>query len=392
MLLTFLAAAWIPLGAAVATPLDELVGVAAASQEAAVQRDILRGMDRALRGRRVPAPNGWAGIESRFIGSPDRELRRLTLSLGLAFGTGTALSELRRITLDDTAATDDRRESFALLLSAKPPGMPELLRRLVSVAGLRSTAIRGLAGYDDPETPGLLLREYARLGADERRDVLNTLGARATSATQLLAAVADGRVPRTDITADVVRQLRNLKDTAVTKSLAEIYGVLQETTPDMTAEIRRVRGVYGAGGSQPGDAPRGRAVFNRVCAQCHRLFDSGGEVGPDITGANRRDLDYLLQNILFPNAVIPNEYRASTVETKDGRVITGIVKSRDAARVLVQTANEVLSLRADEITRIELSEISMMPEGLLSGLKDQEMRDLIYYLTRTGQVPLPAGS
>jgi putative heme-binding domain-containing protein len=221
-------------------------------------------------------------------------------------------------------------------------------------------------------------------------DALNTLAGRAGNARQLLAAVASGAVPRTDLTADLVRQLRNHKDEALRKQLTELWGVMKETSPDMQAEVERVKRVYWAGGSTPGDGPRGRVVFNKICAQCHTLFDSGGHVGPDITGANRSDLDYLLQNILYPNAVVPNEYRATTIETKDDRTITGIVKEQNATAVVIQTANELLTVPRGEIKSQSTSDQSLMPEGLIAQLKDGEMRDLLYYLSRPGQVNLPA--
>ncbi|HAB15047.1 MAG TPA: dehydrogenase, partial [Verrucomicrobiales bacterium] len=119
------------------------------------------------------------------------------------------------------------------------------------------------------------------------------------------------------------------------------------------------------------------------------LFDHGGAVGPDITGANRTDLDYLLQNILFPNAVIPNEYRASTFEVNDGRVVMGVLKQTDGTAYRVQTATELVTLPRNEVAKVEQSNQSMMPEGLLAPLKEQEVRDLLYYLSRPGQVPLP---
>jgi putative heme-binding domain-containing protein len=130
-------------------------------------------------------------------------------------------------------------------------------------------------------------------------------------------------------------------------------------------------------------------VFNQVCAQCHHLFDFGGNVGPDITGANRLDLDYLLQNILYPNAVIPNEYRQSLVETKDGRVVSGIVKGQEGGTLVIQAANEVVRVPVADVARREQADNSMMPEGLVAQLKEEQVRDLLYYLGRPGQVPLP---
>ncbi|MGV3772902.1 MAG: family 16 glycoside hydrolase, partial [Verrucomicrobiales bacterium] len=91
-------------------------------------------------------------------------------------------------------------------------------------------------------------------------------------------------------------------------------------------------------------------------------------------------------------AVIPNDYRSTTVEMKDERVLTGIVKKDDANALTVATANEQVVLPRNEILSVRVSEISMMPEGLLDSLTEQEVRDLIYYLSRPGQVPLMASA
>ena len=69
----------------------------------------------------------------------------------------------------------------------------------------------------------------------------------------------------------------------------------------------------------PPDLAQGRAIFGKSCAQCHTLFGVGGKVGPDLTGSNRANLDYLLENIIDPSAVIPKEYAATVVDMKDGR-------------------------------------------------------------------------
>ena len=168
--------------------------------------------------------------------------------------------------------------------------------------------------------------------------------------------------------------------------------VYRPSSADKQAEIRKYRDIYHAGGSLPGEASSGRAVYNRICAQCHTLFDSGGKVGPDLTGSNRRDLDYVLENIVDPNAVVPNEYRAVNIDTSDDRTLTGIIKHQDDNSVTLATANETITLPRKEIKSLQQSELSMMPEGLLQPLSDQEVRDLIYYLSRPGQVPLAAGS
>src|SRR5207253_4192856 len=168
----------------------------------------------------------------------------------------------------------------------------------------------------------------------------------------------------------------------VSQQIQQFWGVYRSSNPDKQADIRRYKNIYHAGGSLPGEASSGRAVYNRICSQCHTLFDSGGKVGPDLTGSNRRDLDYLLENIIDPNAVVPNEYRAVNVETTDDRSLTGIIKQQDEKSVTLGTANETITLGRKEIKSLQQSELSMMPEGLLQPLTDQEVRDLIYYLSR----------
>src|SRR5204863_4564253 len=133
-------------------------------------------------------------------------------------------------------------------------------------------------------------------------------------------------------------------------------------------------------------------VFTRTCQQCHTLFDTGGKVGPDLTGSNRGELDYILQNIVDPNAVIPNDYKAWTLETTDDRSISGILKQHDDKSVTLVSANETLVIPRAEIKSLKESALSMMPEGLLQTCTDQEVRDLIYYLRSPAQAPLPATS
>jgi putative membrane-bound dehydrogenase-like protein len=354
------------------------------------QLEMLRGLSAALRGQRTaPMPDTWPAAESHLAANPHPEIRTLAQSLSLKFGSDRARTELRHTALDAQSPTPIRRAALDALLAAKDSALPHVLRELLHAAELRGPALRALAQFADPQTPETVLRVYASLDSSQRRDALNTLASRPPYARSLLDAVAARQIPVNDITADVIRQLRSFNDPDVQEQLALLYGPARPVDPDRQAEIERYRRIYHAGGSQPGDASRGRVVYNLVCAQCHTLFDDGGAVGPDLTGSNRGDLNYILENILDPNAVIPNEYRATEIETTDGRVVTGIVKVQGDTHLTLQTANELLNIPRDEILALDHSELSMMPEGLLDPLSDQQVRDLIYYLSRPGQVPLP---
>jgi putative heme-binding domain-containing protein len=97
-----------------------------------------------------------------------------------------------------------------------------------------------------------------------------------------------------------------------------------------------------------------------------------------------------LQNAIDPNAVIPNDYRTSNIETKDDRSITGIVTRQDDNAITVVTANETLLIPRNELKSMTQTELSMMPEGLLQAISEDEVRDLLAYLRSPAQVALPA--
>lgn len=376
--------------AAAPEAMTRMVRMLAETDDAQLQLDILRGLSAGFRGQeRLPMPAGWEQVESRLGGSANGDVRTLVQTLSLTFGSQGALKALRALAADPKAEAGARRNALDSLMASRDPELRSLLQRLVPDAAVRGIALRQLAAFDDGATPGLILAEYGKLAAGEKRDALNTLVSRVSFAKPLLAAVGAGTVPRSDLTAELVRQLRNLRNPDLEKQITQVWGVMKDTSPDMAKEVERYKALYWKGGSTPGDASKGRVVYNQVCAQCHHLFDSGGAVGPDITGANRSDLEYLLQNILFPNAVIPNEYRQTLVEMKDGRLISGIVKGQEGGTLLIQTANELVRVAMADIATREQAENSMMPEGLVAGLEEQQVRDLLYYLGRPGQVPLP---
>src|SRR5262249_2299696 len=160
--------------------------------------------------------------------------------------------------------------------------LPDQLHGLILDPTLGGEAVRGLSAFHDAATPGVLLEAYGKLGRFERRDVLNTLGSRREWARALLAAVEADRIPRGDLTADIIRQLRNLGDPEVSSRIQRVWGAVRETTADRVRNITRYRAMLRSVPSTPPDLSLGRAVFAKTCQQCHTLFGVGGNVGPDL--------------------------------------------------------------------------------------------------------------
>ena len=137
---------------------------------------------------------------------------------------------------------------------------------------------------------------------------------------------------------------------------------------------------------------RGRALFNKVCASCHKLYGQGGEIGPDLTGSGRDNLDYLLENIVDPSAVVDAGFRVSVVAMHDGRVLNGLVRPRSDRTLTLQSPTEAVVLERSEVEQVTPSPLSLMPEGLLDPMAEDETHDLLAYLKQRTQVPLPEGT
>jgi putative membrane-bound dehydrogenase-like protein len=380
--------------AALGTPesLAVLVEELRRAASSAGREAILIGIEEGLRGRRrVAMPAAWPEVFAALAVDADARVRSRSVALALTFGDPSARATLRRVLADARADIPLRREALAALLKVKDPALAATLRGLVKDPGLGGAALRGLAVYDDPATPAALIRAYSELGPPERRDALNTLASRREWARALLSAIGANQVPRGDLTADLVRQIRGFRDAGLDAAIGRVWGTAREATADRARLIARYKALLTAPPSRRPDPSLGRAVFARVCQQCHTLFGVGGQVGPDLTGSNRADLDYVLSNVLDPGALIGKDYLAHTIAMADGRVLTGIIRAEDRDMITLVTANEALVLPKSEVEERRQSEQSMMPEDLWTPLSDHEVRSLVAYLASPAQVPLSAG-
>jgi putative heme-binding domain-containing protein len=364
-----------------------LLRAVARNDDPGFQADVLR----ALEGRRrVQSPVQWAALREGLLGNARDEVRDQAPALGIVFGDPAAFEATRGILADASLPAPKRSAALRSLLAAHDEGLAPTLRSRVMDPDFGVDVIAGLAEYDDPRTPGVLLDAYATLTPAARNVRLNVLAGRRETAGALGAAVDAGRVPRRDVTAATVRLLRDLGDGQVDVFVARHWGVARTTARDKDREIARFKQILTKPRIAAADTSRGRAVFARACAQCHALHGEGGTVGPDLTGADRGNLDYVLTNVVDPGAVISREYQVTLLRTKGGRVVSGIATETERAVQVVSDTGTVLIPRG-EIAKVRLSDLSMMPEGLLSGLAEQEVADLVAYLRTTKQVPLTEG-
>lgn len=357
-----------------------------------VKADVLRGLAAGLAGRRrADPPQTWAAFIASTEHSADA-VQELVRNLNVVFGDGRALEEVRRVALDGDEPIIVRRSALETLIEARPDDLRSVCERLLRVRFLNTTALKGLTLLDDPEIGQALARNYRSFHPTERPAVIEALASRPAFATALLAAVEAERIPREDVTALAARQIRNLGDDDLTARLVEVWGELRDSPRDKQELIDRLKTELAPQRLAGADLRQGRAAYQTTCANCHRLFGAGGEIGPDLTGSGRHNLDYLLGNIVDPSAIVNRDFRMSVVRHADGRVLSGIITSQDDERVVLQMAKEKLTVLREEIGQISPSALSIMPDGILQPLAPDQVRNLVAYLQSPGQVELPAVS
>jgi len=352
-----------------------------------------RGLQEGAKGKRnLPMPKDWTAAFESLMKLPDAGIRNQALGLAATFGDKNALSVLRKVLADSKADTAARLAALTALVDAKDAETIPLLQAALADKELRGAALRALAAFDNAKTPAAILAEYGNFTLAEKRDALATLAARVGFAKELMNAIAAKKIPATDVPAEIVRQLRGYQDATLDKQIADLWGVVRESPAEKKKLIAMWKARLTSPMASPGDVNLGRAVFAKTCQQCHTLYGVGGKVGPEITGANRGSIDYLLENILDPSAVIPKEYAATRIITTDDRNITGIVKSEANGVLTVQTERELLTIPVADIASRKPSELSMMPEDILKQVGENEFRSLIAYLQTPGQVPMLASA
>jgi putative heme-binding domain-containing protein len=355
-----------------------------ADSDAEVQRSLLSGIVQSLLGRRrAPQPPEWAGVAAKLKDSSNPKVRFYVLYLSAVFGDAEAVVALRRTLDDGAAAFAERRSALKVLLHVRVPGLAAGLQRLLADQALRPLAVRALADYDDAATPAALLAAYPSLTVAEKRDAVSTLVSRPAFAKALAEAVRAKRVPAREVTASALRQLLLFKDPGLDALVAELGGGPEAHAQ---AEVKRLEKEFTREVVAKGDPAKGRALFDRTCAQCHALFGTGGNVGPDLTGLNRPDLDWVFQNVIDPSAVMGKEQQLVVIRCVDGRIVAGIQREDAADYLTVQNESAQVTVPRAEIAAIEPTGRSTMPDGLLRPFTADELRDFLAYLQGSAQV------
>jgi putative heme-binding domain-containing protein len=364
-----------------------LLAMAPGSAEADL---VIRGMEKALEGRRLQSvPDALSQQLARLWSAKKPSLP--LISLGLRLNDPMAYERALQLILDAKLSTKDRTFLIEILGQIGNPGcVPAVLKLLgqSQPTAIRMAALSALQGFSGGTITDAVLAAYPKMSSALRGRAQTLLCSRAASTRAFLEAVDKGTINPKEVPFDQVRRMLLHHDGEIQRLVEKLWGKIgQEPPGERRARINSVKHMLGTG---TGDPYRGKQLFQSKCAACHTLFGEGAKIGPDLTGTDRRDRDFLVTSVVDPSAVIRNEYVAYVVATTNGRVLNGLVTEATPQTVtLIDAKNERTTLSRQDIDEMKPSPQSLMPEKLLDDLDEQQIRDLFAYLQSNG--PLAGG-
>ena len=342
------------------------------------QQSLLAGFDEAFKGRALPS-------------LPDELVKALTdsglasTSLKLRQGDPAAVEAALKLLADE--AGDPVMKLEAIHAFGERP-RPEALPGLVNLAmnqsryEVQKAALGALSSYDDPVVASGLTLNWIALPKELQPVVLSLLVSRPAWSRVVLLAVEAALIKKEDFSEDIITRLRGHDDKELS---AKIDALFPKTKPVARESFKpRIDAIRTILTNAPGDAYKGEPLFMNRCGACHTLFFKGGKIGPNLTTYQRDDLGTMLISIVDPNAEVREGFAYYLITTKDGRSLSGFLADRDANTVVLRGLDGIdLSLAQKDIAEMKPAGRSLMPEGILDGLSEDELRHLFAYLRQS---------
>ncbi|MCH8923256.1 MAG: c-type cytochrome, partial [Planctomycetes bacterium] len=344
---------------------------------AAGKKQLMRGFEAAFKGRSLARLPEALAREIAAAGGG-------SLALRIRRGDAAAVREAMATIADAKADQLKRREMVQIVGEVKVPGAAPAMLAILSAGSsddaLKMAALTSLQAYNEATIGAEVSRHYAgKLSDDVRAAAETLLASRPKWSRALLAAVDVGKLPADAVSMNLLKKILRQNDEANSALVRKRWGLLKgATTAEMKQHIARLKKVIDAA---PGVPLAGRALFTQKCAKCHMLFAKGGQIGPDLTAYNRDDLQRILTNVVNPSAEIREGFENYLVLTADGRVLNGFLADQDKQVVVLRGADgQNIIIEREDIEEMKAVSQSLMPEQLLKGMSEQQVRDLFAYL------------
>ena len=340
--------------------------------------NFLKGMRAGLEGRYdlLPSAN-WQNVYRMLAASPDKEVSELAVTVSQQFGdTETALKLLTTLKNKNTPV-EQRRQALRAIANRQRKELLTELPILLNEPAMRIDVIRAIASYDHEPFGKLLLEKYTQFNSTEKLQAVQTLSSRPRYGWLLAQALKKNQVPKTDVPSYTARQLLRV----VGSGFMEVWGEpIEQSSVDERAYIKYKK-LLNSKSLTSASPVRGRQVFIKTCGPCHKMYGEGGEIGPDLTGSNRTNIDYLLGNVMDPSGEIQDDYKMVVITTRDGRTHVGNLAAENDRQITMRVVGkEPVVILKSSIQSREETPMSMMPPGLFKSLSDQEVLELVAFL------------
>ena len=306
-------------------------------------------------------------------------------ALGLARNAPSAQSKplLLAIAADASRPADERRLSIAALRVYEDKSIAPTLAALVDTsddAAFRGELLRALAPLDFDLAAQTATVALASKDQNLRREAIALMGQRPATALIVARMYNSGKLPSEDL-ARVVEAVRSHATPELQEATQALLKdkLLAAPTGPAAARLREFV-------AKSGSPDRGRAIYLDAkkggCVTCHRLEGSGGEVGPDLTKIwETLSFDKRVESILDPSKEIKEGYDTYKVATTDGRVLTGLLVSKNDREITLKDAQaREVKVPIAEVERQQKDAVSLMPAGVVGHLSLAELADLLAFL------------
>jgi putative heme-binding domain-containing protein len=343
---------------------------------------VLRGINEAFKGR--PADSLLASLEEALDAAGSGPRDPTQLALGVRRGDAHALREALAFILDDSAPLEGRLTIIEALGESRHPTATAPLLELLAHSPnstVRQGALTALGRFDSGEVPQEILAHWSSLDTGLKRSAFGVLCSRKSWAKDFLrAAGGSGTISKADVPNDVALRLRLFGDPEINELCDRYFGSLfTASTAEKQKRIERLTRVLQS--STNANVHSGKELFTARCAVCHTLFGEGQNIGPELTGAERANLENMLLSIVDPSVAIREGFTLFRFQLKDGRDLVGFIADRDGAQITLRdTAGQLTTFSASTVDKEQTIPTSIMPEGLLDDLGEQSLRDLFAYL------------
>ncbi len=328
--------------------------------------------------RGIQPPENWSTIAASLYA--DATTRAAAETIGASFGDARLMDRMRAVLGNRESTIKQKQHALSVLANDRDQANVAALLPLIDDPNLQVQAIRQLKNYQADEIGSAIVDRLPNFSQPASDAAMETLCSRALWSLQLLDALADDAADESKLTGYYARQMASLGDDDVDARLATQWGEIGQTNAQAKAAIAELVGKYQSAPLWAYNRNAGAAHFKKLCANCHAPTEAANRIGPKLEGSGAKGIEYIVENIIDPNAVIGKDFQARNILTFDGLVVTGVILSENESAMTIRTATATETIAKEEIDRVMVSKNSFMPEELLKQLSDRERIELLMYL------------